>query len=199
MGQLPFTMGGFYSSLAYVIFIRLQYFWGQFWLQIVGTFQAETDEEIAYGLVHPLASWDPIWTQVRTFTGTKHKSNKLHMVWFVEPCTSARFPIWKAMKWWCVLPPRLHLDAKFLSPIDLVIEDSLVIWDTVLVFYYFESFLSFPYHNWSGSSFSCSVLPLQCFHGSLQLTFHLNLLHLIDWGLGMIIILFKYFLKICSI
>ena len=132
MGQLPFTMGGFYSSLAYVIFIRLQYFWGQFWLQIVGTFQAETDEEIAYGLVHPLASWDPIWTQVRTFTGTKHKSNKLHMVWFVEPCTSARFPIWKAMKWWCVLPPRLHLDAKFLSPIDLVIEDSLVIWDTVL-------------------------------------------------------------------
>ena len=72
MGQLPFTMGGFYSSLAYVIFIRLQYFLGQFWLQIVGTFQAETDEEIAYGLVHPLASWDPIWTQVRTFTGTKH-------------------------------------------------------------------------------------------------------------------------------
>lgn len=134
MGQLPFTMGGFYSSLAYVIFIRLQYFWGQFWLQIVGTFQAETDEEIAYGLVHPLASWDPIWTQVRTFTGTKHKSNKLHMVWFVEPCTSARFPIWKAMKWWCVLPPCLHLDAKFLSPIDLVIEDSLVIWDTVLFF-----------------------------------------------------------------
>ena len=33
---------------------------------ILGTFQAETDEEIAYGLVHPLASWDPIYTQVRT-------------------------------------------------------------------------------------------------------------------------------------
>ena len=34
-------------------------------LFLIGTFQAETDEEIAYGLVHPLASWDPIWTQVR--------------------------------------------------------------------------------------------------------------------------------------
>ena len=33
---------------------------------MVGTFQAETDEEIAYGLVHPLASWDPIWAQVRS-------------------------------------------------------------------------------------------------------------------------------------
>lgn len=31
----------------------------------IGTFQAETNEEIAYGLVHPLTSWDPIWTQVR--------------------------------------------------------------------------------------------------------------------------------------
>lgn len=35
---------------------------------MIGTFQAETDEEIAYGLVHPLASWDPIWTQVRFVT-----------------------------------------------------------------------------------------------------------------------------------
>ena len=34
-------------------------------LFLIGTFQAETNEEIAYGLVHPLASWDPIWTQVR--------------------------------------------------------------------------------------------------------------------------------------
>ena len=33
---------------------------------MIGTFQAETDEEIAYGLVHPLASWDPIWAQVRS-------------------------------------------------------------------------------------------------------------------------------------
>ena len=40
------------------------------------------------------------------------------------------------------------------------------------VFYYFESFLSFPYHNWSGSSFTCSLLLLQCFHSSLYLTFH---------------------------
>ena len=32
---------------------------------LIGTFQAETDEEIAYGLVHPLAGWDPIWIQVR--------------------------------------------------------------------------------------------------------------------------------------
>ena len=37
---------------------------------ILGTFQAETDEEIAYGLVHPLASWDPIYTQVRTSGST---------------------------------------------------------------------------------------------------------------------------------
>lgn len=36
-----------------------------FKLSFIGTFQAETDEEIAYGLVHPLASWDPMWTQVR--------------------------------------------------------------------------------------------------------------------------------------
>ena len=36
-----------------------------FLLFLIGTFQAETNEEIAYGLVHPLASWDPIWTQVR--------------------------------------------------------------------------------------------------------------------------------------
>ncbi|XP_058969801.2 alkylglycerol monooxygenase-like [Pocillopora verrucosa] len=37
------------------------------WDRIFGTFQAETDEEIAYGLVHPLASWDPIWTQLCHF------------------------------------------------------------------------------------------------------------------------------------
>ena len=74
MGQLPFIIGGFYSSLVYEIFIRLQYFLRQFWLLILGTFQAETDEEIAYGLVHPLASWDPIWTQVRTLISTKHLS-----------------------------------------------------------------------------------------------------------------------------
>ena len=29
-----------------------------------GTFQEETQEEIAYGLVHPLSSWDPIYAQV---------------------------------------------------------------------------------------------------------------------------------------
>ena len=74
MDQLPFTVGGFYSSLVYEIFIRLQYFLRQFWLLILGTFQAETDEEIANGLVHPLASWDPIWTQVRTLIDTKHLS-----------------------------------------------------------------------------------------------------------------------------
>ena len=34
-------------------------------LFLIGTFQAETNEEIAYGLVHPLASWDPVWIQVR--------------------------------------------------------------------------------------------------------------------------------------
>lgn len=38
---------------------------------MIGTFQAETDEEIAYGLVHPLASWDPIWTQVRSLINVK--------------------------------------------------------------------------------------------------------------------------------
>lgn len=37
---------------------------------MIGTFQAETDEEIAYGLVHPLASWDPIWAQVRSLLRT---------------------------------------------------------------------------------------------------------------------------------
>ena len=41
---------------------------------MVGTFQAETDEEIAYGLVHPLASWDPIWAQVRTFQAGQTRS-----------------------------------------------------------------------------------------------------------------------------
>ena len=34
-------------------------------LFLIGTFQAETNEKIAYGLVHPLASWDPVWIQVR--------------------------------------------------------------------------------------------------------------------------------------
>ena len=43
---------------------------------MIGTFQAETDEEIAYGLVHPLASWDPIWTQVRSILTTHHKPDK---------------------------------------------------------------------------------------------------------------------------
>ncbi|KAL9988521.1 hypothetical protein ACROYT_G002976 [Oculina patagonica] len=38
------------------------------WDRMFGTFQAETDEEIAYGLVHPLASWDPIWTQFFHFS-----------------------------------------------------------------------------------------------------------------------------------
>lgn len=38
------------------------------WDRMFGTFQAETDEEIAYGLVHPLASWDPFWIQVCQFT-----------------------------------------------------------------------------------------------------------------------------------
>ena len=38
-----------------------------FLLLMLGTFQAETDEKIAYGLVHSLASWDPIWTQVRIY------------------------------------------------------------------------------------------------------------------------------------
>lgn len=42
---------------------------------MIGTFQAETDEEIAYGLVHPLASWDPIWTQVRSLLIKHHFSN----------------------------------------------------------------------------------------------------------------------------
>ena len=81
MDQLPFTAGGFYSSLVYEIFIRLQYFLRQFWLLILGTFQAETDEEIANGLVHPLASWDPIWTQVRTLIDTKHLS-QTSCTWF---------------------------------------------------------------------------------------------------------------------
>lgn len=54
------------------------------WDRIFGTFQAETDEEIAYGLVHPLASWDPIWTQLchfchiwKTFWETPGLKNKL--------------------------------------------------------------------------------------------------------------------------
>lgn len=54
------------------------------WDRIFGTFQAETDEEIAYGLVHPLASWDPIWTQLchfchiwKTFLETPGLKNKL--------------------------------------------------------------------------------------------------------------------------
>ena len=29
-----------------------------------GTFQAEKEETVVYGLVHPLSSWDPIYTQV---------------------------------------------------------------------------------------------------------------------------------------
>ena len=41
---------------------KFKYIYFKFW---IGTFQAETNEEIAYGLVHPLASWDPVWTQVR--------------------------------------------------------------------------------------------------------------------------------------
>ena len=34
------------------------------WDRIFDTFAAE-DEEVVYGLVHPLSSWDPIYTQVR--------------------------------------------------------------------------------------------------------------------------------------
>ena len=46
---------------------------------LIGTFQAETDEEIAYGLVHPLASWEPIWTQVRLIV---HKANgPYNVIW----------------------------------------------------------------------------------------------------------------------
>eukprot|EP00112_Aurelia_sp_Birch-Aquarium-sp1_P023453 Seg70.4 transcript_id=Seg70.4/GoldUCD/mRNA.D3Y31 product="Alkylglycerol monooxygenase" protein_id=Seg70.4/GoldUCD/D3Y31 len=33
------------------------------WDRIFGTFQAEKEEKVVYGLVHPLASWDPIYTQ----------------------------------------------------------------------------------------------------------------------------------------
>ena len=29
-----------------------------------GTFQAEKEEKVVYGLVHPLSSWDPLYTQV---------------------------------------------------------------------------------------------------------------------------------------
>lgn len=30
----------------------------------IGTFQAEKEEKVVYGLVHPLSSWDPLYTQV---------------------------------------------------------------------------------------------------------------------------------------
>lgn len=57
------------------------------WDRIFGTFQAETDEEIAYGLVHPLASWDPMWTQLchfshiwKTFWETPGLKDKLSVI-----------------------------------------------------------------------------------------------------------------------
>jgi len=33
------------------------------WDRIFGTFQAEKEEKVVYGLVHPLSSWDPLYTQ----------------------------------------------------------------------------------------------------------------------------------------
>lgn len=57
------------------------------WDRIFGTFQAETNEKIAYGLVHPLASWDPFWTQAchfthiwKTFWETPGTMNKLSVI-----------------------------------------------------------------------------------------------------------------------
>lgn len=57
------------------------------WDRLFGTFQAETNEEIAYGLVHPLASWDPVWIQLchfshiwKTFWETSGVMNKLFVV-----------------------------------------------------------------------------------------------------------------------
>ena len=47
---------------------------------MIGTFQAETDEEVAYGLVHPLASWDPVWTQVKNINNTiKCRANMIQV------------------------------------------------------------------------------------------------------------------------
>ena len=35
------------------------------WDRMFGTFQPELREEkVVYGLVHPLATWDPFWAQV---------------------------------------------------------------------------------------------------------------------------------------
>ncbi|KAJ7372313.1 hypothetical protein OS493_019757 [Desmophyllum pertusum] len=57
------------------------------WDRMFGTFQAETDEKVAYGLVHPLASWDPIWTQLchlchiwKTFWETPGLKDKLSVL-----------------------------------------------------------------------------------------------------------------------
>ncbi|XP_048587138.1 alkylglycerol monooxygenase isoform X2 [Nematostella vectensis] len=58
------------------------------WDRLFGTFQAEREKEkIAYGLVHPLASWNPIWTQVshyahiwNTFWATPGLNNKLSVL-----------------------------------------------------------------------------------------------------------------------
>lgn len=102
------------------------------WDRIFGTFQAETDEEIAYGLVHPLASWDPIWTQLchfchiwKTFWETPGLKDKLAVLF--------RGPGWTPGK------PRLG-DPADLPEIEYPIQrydSSLSYWGNVYVLVHF--------------------------------------------------------------
>ena len=53
-----------------------------------GTFQAEKEEKVVYGLVHPLSSWDPIYTQV-----SKHQRSISFGSQFYDTCFDALFLI----------------------------------------------------------------------------------------------------------
>jgi alkylglycerol monooxygenase len=66
------------------------------WDRIFGTFEAE-EEEVVYGLVHPLNSFDPLWTQLHHFFHMFTYARSLPGVWN-KICVFIKGPGWSPGK-----------------------------------------------------------------------------------------------------
>ncbi len=76
------------------------------WDRIFGTFQEET-EEVVYGTIKPLASWNPVWAQVHYFLELCQKSWK-------APHFIDKFLLWFKGPGW--LPRGMQYDAFMADP-----------------------------------------------------------------------------------
>ena len=62
------------------------------WDRIFGTFEPES-EKVVYGLVHPLATWDPFWAQIH------HYVYLLKNVWSYEGISGKLSFLFKGPGW----------------------------------------------------------------------------------------------------